>query len=148
MSKKPMIRIGSRSTSGDVWTGSQWVSKKTYLEMALTISLPTPDEFGTERTDREEGAREEGAVREQEGLPADIKMRIAADVYAVFADPKATSAEVLDALIGYLTMNNISFSTATGDIGVHLTAAIQALREMPSAPNRRFLGMPKNGEQG
>lgn len=138
MSKKPLIRIGSRSTSGDVWTGSAWVSKKTYLDMALTISLPTPDEFGTERRE------EEAAPIEHAELPADIKARIAADVYAVFADPNASSAEVLDALIGYLTMNNISFSTATGDIGVHLTAAIQALREMPSAPNRRFLGMPKD----
>jgi len=76
---------------------------------------------------------------------------IAQQTNAVFANPEATSDEVLEAMISYLTINSITFHTASGEIALHLQAgaqAIKAQRITEAQAKRRFLGMPKEGGDG
>lgn len=65
-------------------------------------------------------------------------------VHATFSNPNATSADVLEAFIGYMTLNSQYFYTASGELGVHLSAAVDSLRNTQQ-PKRRFLGMPQEG---
>lgn len=84
-------------------------------------------------------------------LTPQMRQAIAAQVNATFADPNARSEQVLEAMIGYLTINSIQFNTASGEIAQHLQAGAQALkaqRLMEEQGGRRFLGMPKDGTDG
>lgn len=84
-------------------------------------------------------------------LTPQMRQAIAAQVNATFADPNARSEQVLEAMIGYLTINSIQFNTASGEIAQHLQAGAQALkaqRLMEEQGGRRFLGMPKEGTDG
>lgn len=63
-------------------------------------------------------------------------------VHATFADPNADSAAVLEAYIGHMVLNDLLFYTASGELGLHLSRAVEALRNTQQ-PVRRFLGMPK-----
>ncbi len=81
-----------------------------------------------------------------ETLTPQIRAAIAQQCNKVFADPNATTPEVLDAMVNYLTINSIQFHTASGEISVHLQAAARACRELELArqtTGRRFLGMPR-----
>lgn len=77
------------------------------------------------------------------GLNDEDRRALARQVHEVFANPKASSADVVEAYIGYLALNEQMFYTASGELGVHLARAVEALRKN-SSPIRRFLGMPKD----
>ena len=77
-------------------------------------------------------------------LDDEDKRALANQVYATIANPKATSADVLEAFIGHMILTNQYFYTATGELGVHLSAAVTALRERRPITPRRYLGMPKD----
>lgn len=84
-------------------------------------------------------------------LTPQMRQAIAAQVNATFADPNATSDQVLEAMIGYLTINSIQFNTASGEIAQHLQAGVQAIRAqrmVEAAGSRRYLGMPREGDDG
>ncbi len=86
-----------------------------------------------------------------DALTPQMRQAIAAQVNATFADPNARSEQVLEAMIGYLTINSIQFNTASGEIAQHLQAGVQALkaqRLLEEQGGRRFLGMPKEGSDG
>ena len=86
-----------------------------------------------------------------DAITPQMRQAIARSVNATFADPNATSEAVLEAMIGYLTINSIQFHTASGEIAQHLQAGAQALkaqRLMEEQGGRRFLGMPKDGSDG
>lgn len=79
-------------------------------------------------------------------LTPQMRAAIAAQCNATFAKPDATSDEVLEAMISYLTINSVQFHTASGEIALHLQAgaqAIKAQRVMEAQAKRRFLGMPR-----
>ena len=79
-------------------------------------------------------------------LTPQMRQAIAAQVNATFADPNASSEAVLEAMIGYLTINSVQFNTASGEIAQHLQAGAQALRAqklLAESGSRRFLGMPR-----
>lgn len=79
-------------------------------------------------------------------LTPQMRAAIAQQCNATFADPNATSDQVLEAMISYLTINSVAFHTASGEIAVHLQAgaqAIKAQRITEAQAKRRFLGMPK-----
>lgn len=79
-------------------------------------------------------------------LTPQIRAAIAQQCNKVFADPNATTPEVLEAMVSYLTINSIQFHTASGEISAHLQAAAKACRELDTArqtTGRRFLGMPQ-----
>lgn len=81
-------------------------------------------------------------------LTPQMRQAIAAQVNATFADPHALPEQVLEAMVGYLTINSIHFQTASGEIAQHLQAGAQALkaqRMMEEQGSRRFLGMPREG---
>lgn len=75
-------------------------------------------------------------------LSDEDRRALANQVYTTFANPKATHADVLEAFIGHMILTNQYLYTATGEMGVHLTAAVEALRNT-NQTKRRFLGMPK-----
>lgn len=80
-----------------------------------------------------------------------IRAAIAQQSNKVFADPNATTAEVLDAMVSYLTINSVQFHTASGEISTHLQAAAKSCRELELArqtTGRRFLGMPREEIHG
>ena len=82
-----------------------------------------------------------------EVLTPQMRNAIAGTCNKVFADPEATSDQVLEAMIGYLTINSVAFHTASGEIGVHLQAgvdAIRAQRTTEATTTRRFLGAPQD----
>jgi hypothetical protein len=84
-------------------------------------------------------------------LTPQMRNAIAAQCNAVFANPNAQSDEVLEAMISYLTINSVSFYTASGEIALHLQAgaqAIKAQRITEAQAKRRFLGMPKEEGDG
>lgn len=79
-------------------------------------------------------------------LTPQIRAAIAQQCNKVFADPGATTDQVLDAMVSYLSINSIQFHTASGEISLHLQAAAKACRELELArqsTGRRFLGMSK-----
>lgn len=76
------------------------------------------------------------------GLNDEQRRALAHQVHATFSNPNATSADVLEAYIGYMVLNDSLFYTATGELGVHLQRAVESLRNTQQ-PVRRFLGMPK-----
>lgn len=79
-------------------------------------------------------------------LTPQIRAAIAQQCNKVFADPSATTPEVLDAMVSYLTINSVQFHTASGEISAHLQAAAKSCRELELArqsTGRRFLGMPR-----
>ena len=76
------------------------------------------------------------------GMDDETRRELACHVHGVFANPNATSAEVLEAYIGMLALNDRIIYTASGELGVHLSAAVEALRAVPAKPQGRFLGMP------
>lgn len=75
-------------------------------------------------------------------LTDEDRRALSTQVHATFANPNASSADVLEAYIGYLVLNDNLFYTATGELGVHLSAAVDSLRNTQQ-PRRRFLGMPR-----
>lgn len=84
-------------------------------------------------------------------LTPQIRAAIAQQCNKVFADPNATTPEVLDAMVSYLTINSIQFHTASGEISTHLQAAAKSCRELEMArqtTGRRFLGMPREEIHG
>ena len=84
-------------------------------------------------------------------LTPQIRAAIAQQNNKVFADPNATSDQVLDAMASHLTINSIQFHTASGEIAQHLQAGAKAIRELENArqtTGRRFLGMPREEVQG
>lgn len=84
-----------------------------------------------------------------EVLTTQMRNAIAQHANATFANPEATSDQVLEAMIGYLTINNVLFHTASGEIGVHLQAAVDAIRaqrQTEATTQRRFLGQPQREE--
>lgn len=84
-------------------------------------------------------------------LTPQIRAAIAQQCNKVFADPNATTPEVLDAMVSYLTINSIQFHTASGEISTHLQAAAKSCRELEMArqtTGRRFLGMPREEIRG
>ncbi len=89
----------------------------------------------------------EDAATEQ--APAQLtdedRRALANQVYTTFADPNADSAAVLEAYIGHMILTGQYFYTATGELGVHLSAAVASLRNTQQ-PKRRFLGMPRQEE--
>lgn len=79
-------------------------------------------------------------------LTPQMRAAIAANCNTIFADVNATSDQVLEAMISYLTMNNIQFHTASGEIALHLqngAQAIKAQRAMAQNNVRRYLGMER-----
>lgn len=81
-----------------------------------------------------------------EVLTGPMRAAIAQHCNSVFANPQATSDEVLEAMISYLTINSIQFHTASGEIAQHLQAgaqAIKAQRLVAKATKRNFIGMPR-----
>lgn len=76
------------------------------------------------------------------GMDDATRRALAAHVYGVFADPKASSADVLEAFIGQLALEDRIIYTASGELGVHLQSAVEALRNTTPV-KRRFLGMPR-----
>lgn len=84
--------------------------------------------------------------QEMKRLTDEDRRALANQVHATFSNPNATSADVLEAYIGYLVLNDVLFYTATGDLGLHLSRAVDSLRNTQQ-PKRRYLGMPK-GEEG
>ena len=80
-------------------------------------------------------------------LTPQVRAAIAASCNAVFADPKATSDQVLEAMISYLTINSVQFHTASGEIALHLQAGVEAIRAQrhhEATTTRRFLGAPQD----
>ena len=80
-------------------------------------------------------------------LTPQVRNAIAQQSNKVFADAEATSDQVLEAMIGYLTVNGVLFHTASGEIAVHLSNAVTALRaqrQNEESNTRRFLGQPKD----
>ena len=65
----------------------------------------------------------------------------------VFADPKARTDAVLEAMVTYLTINNVTFNTASGEIKDHLRKAVNAMRGVNEAPKRRFFGSRLTDEE-
>lgn len=80
-------------------------------------------------------------------LSDDDRRALAQQVNATFADPNADSATVLEAYLGYMVLNEMMFYTASGELGVHLSAAVAALRDNPAKTPRRFLGMPNDNTE-
>jgi len=78
-------------------------------------------------------------------LTDEDRRALAAFVHGVFANPNAAPADVIEAYIGHLTLNNLIIYTASGELGVHLAAAVESLRKSYTPP-RRFLGMPRDEE--
>ena len=85
---------------------------------------------------------EETPQEEVKGLTDEQRRALANQVMATFADPKADSAAVLEAYIGYMVLNEKLFYTASGELGLHLSRAVDSLRNTQQ-PVRRFLGMPR-----
>lgn len=84
------------------------------------------------------------AEQEATGLNDEQRRALANQVHATFADPNADSAAVLEAYIGHMVLNDLLFYTASGELGLHLSRAVEALRNTQQ-PVRRFLGMPREG---
>lgn len=78
------------------------------------------------------------------GLSDEQRRALSVQVHGVFADPKADSAAVLEAYIGLMVLNETLFYTASGELGLHLSRAVDALRNTQQ-PVRRFLGQPREG---
>lgn len=78
------------------------------------------------------------------GLNDEDRRALSVQVMGVFADPKAESDAVLEAYIGYMVLNEKLFYTASGELGLHLSRAVDALRNTQQ-PVRRFLGQPREG---
>lgn len=76
-------------------------------------------------------------------LSDEDRRALARQVHEVFANPGANSADVVEAYIGHLALNEKIFYTASGELGVHLARAVEALRNAP-VNHRRFLGMPRD----
>lgn len=76
------------------------------------------------------------------GLNDEQRRALSHQVFATFSNPGAESADVLEAYIGYMVLNDQLFYTASGELGVHLQRAVESLRSTQQ-PKRRFLGMPK-----
>lgn len=79
-------------------------------------------------------------------LTPQMRQTIAQNCNAVFADPNASTAQVLEAVINYLNINSIQFHTASGEISLHLQNAVTRLRDldaMQQTTGRRYLGMPQ-----
>lgn len=84
-------------------------------------------------------------------LTPQIRAAIAQQCNKVFADPNASSDQVLEAMVNHLTINSVQFHTASGEIALHLQAGAQAIRELATirqTTGRRFLGMPKEPQHG
>lgn len=81
--------------------------------------------------------------QEPAGLNDEQRRALAHQVHATFGNPSATSADVLEAYIGHLVLNDVLFYTASGELGVHLQRAVESLRNTQQ-PVRRFLGQPKD----
>jgi hypothetical protein len=81
--------------------------------------------------------------QQPQGLSDEDRRALARQIHEVFANPGANSADVVEAYIGHLALNDVMFYTASGELGVHLARAVEALRNNPSS-TRRFLGMPKD----
>jgi hypothetical protein len=88
-------------------------------------------------------------MSDQQPTPMDDETRraLACHVHSVLSNPNASSADVLEAYIGLLALNEKIIYTASGELGVHLSAAVDALRNAPQAPKRRYLGMPRVDEE-
>ncbi len=86
---------------------------------------------------------EQETPQEGNGLDDEQRRALAVQVMGVFANPGATSADVLEAYIGYMVLNDTLFYTASGELGLHLTRAVESLRNTQQ-PTRRFLGMPRS----
>lgn len=84
-----------------------------------------------------------------EELTPAVRAAVAKQCNEVFADPAATTDQVLEAMKQHLVINSVSFWTASGDITLHLQRAVDALREAkPARGIRRFLGMPSEKKDG
>lgn len=90
-------------------------------------------------------ANEDKQLELAKGLNDEERRALANQVMATFADPKADSAAVLEAYIGYMVLNETLFYTASGELGLHLSRAVDSLRNTQQ-PVRRFLGMPRQEE--
>lgn len=86
---------------------------------------------------------QETPQEEGQGLNDEQRRALAVQVMGVFANPNAASADVLEAYIGYMVLNDTLFYTATGELGLHLSRAVESLRNTQQ-PTRRFLGMPRS----
>ena len=79
------------------------------------------------------------------GLDDESARALANQVMTTFANPNASTADVLEAYIGHMMLTNQTFYTASGELELHLTRAVEGLRSPSRAPTkRRFLGMPKD----
>lgn len=87
--------------------------------------------------------KEDAHAQSMAQLTDEDRRALAAFVHGVFANPNADPADVIEAYIGYLTLHNTIIYTASGELGVHLSVAVESLRKSYKPP-RRFLGMPRS----
>lgn len=79
------------------------------------------------------------------GLDDESARALANQVMTTFANPNASTADVLEAYIGHMMLTNQTFYTASGELALHLTRAVEGLRAPNRvSPKRRYLGMPKD----